>query len=466
MGGHRRRFGTVENVAGPNHEDPQRSQTDRIVLLETHDPDRARVERTAIATPWRRLRWLTAGLAALLLSVGLAATVWSSLRDGEPPAEEGATPAGAPPAADAPPRLTDAEAGEIQRDNRYSEVDAMLDDIVVGAVFGDGADQRLLYGSPQALDYVPYDRRDFDRVDLDSSGTYLAATYRNAFAQNVLVVGRLQDDGDWVVEPAAVDINGFAWHPHRGGQLGFATANLTGGTQVSVVDLTRSRPFTWFYRADFPGRLRSWGDWGFAFDEPGPAPRTSVARYPDEVSPTANNLLVTLTTGTPGRALGLIGPERLLIDGADVPIVLNLQNAVYESNPWFGEEDEVVRLRTAPSGRFSVALLAPRDAPNHRGGQVVLFTADAEAASQPAVLLFEVTGPTAFDWSTSGRFVAGYQPAVIGQEGDRVSPASITVYDLDRALFVGREIRMADGVNQADLRIDVQTLAFREERLN
>lgn len=437
------------------------------MLLDTHDPHRARVERTAVATPWRWLRSVTAGLAALLLTMGLAATLWSSLRDDEIPAEEGATsPAGAPPATDGPPRLTDVDAEEIQRDNRYSEVDAILDDIVVGAVFGDGADQRLLSGPPQALDYVPYDRRDFDRIDLDSSGRYLGATYRNTFAQNVLVVGRLQDDGAWVVEPVAVDVNGFAWHPHRAGQLGFATANLTGGTQVSVVDLTRSRPFTWFYRAEFPGRLRAWGDWGFAFDEPGPAPRTSVARYPDEVSPTANNLLVTLTTGTPGRALGLIGPERLLIDGADVPIVLNLQNAVYEANPWFGEEDEVVGLRTAPSERFSVALLAPRNAPNDGGGQVVLFTADAEAASQPAVLLFEVAGATAFDWSASGRFVAGYQPAVVGEEGDRVSPASVTVYDLDRALFVGREIRMADGVDQADLRIDVQTLAFREDRSN
>lgn len=439
----------------------QRSQTDGIVFIDTQTADDVRVERMAIRRPGRRLRSLLAAGTAVLVPALLVAALWSA-RQNDGAADDGpaaSEPTGTVGAGESTGAAAD-DAG--QQNNRYSPVDAALDQVVVGAVFGSDLEQRLLTGRPERLEYVQYDARDFDQVALDASGRFLAATYRNSFSQSILVIGRLDGDEDtWMVEPAAVDVNGFAWHPHRSGQVAFASANLTGGTQVSVVDLTRSRPFTSYYRAAFPGRLRVWGDWGFAFDEPGPAPLTSVALYPDDSSPTANNLLVTLTTGVPGTALGLLDSVRLLIDGADVPIVLNLQNAVYEQNPWYDEDAEVLRFRSSPSGRFSVGLVADRGGSPDDGGRVLLFAADPAAGDGPALLL-STTGDTSFDWSADGRFVVVYQPAVIGVEGDRTSPASVTVYDLDRALFVGREIRMADGTGPADLRIDVQTLAFRE----
>lgn len=451
----------------------QRSETDAVVFLETRPAQEVRIDRMAVRRRGRRVRALLGGVSVVLVPILLAAALWSAQQtnDASRSGSEGAAsdPAGTVGAGEAPAPAAgggiDGD-GDAGRNNRYFPVDAALDEVVVGAVFGNGDGQRLLTGAPERLEYVQYDARDFDQVSFDSSGRFLAAIYRNSFLQSILVVGRLDDDGEtWVVEPAAVDINGFAWHPHRAGQVAFASASLTGGTQVSVVDLTRSRPFTSYYRAAFPGRLRAWGDWGFAFDEPGPTPLTSVARYPDDSSPTANNLLITLTTGAPGTALGLLDPTRLLIDGADVPIVLNLQNAVYEQNRWYAEDDEVFGLRSSPSGRFSVALLGERGAPPDAGGDVVLFSADPAAVEEP-VLLFSTAGDTTFDWSADGRFVVAHQPAVIGEEGNRTTPASVTVYDLDQALFVGREIRMADGNSAADLRIDVLTLAFRETPAN
>ena len=228
----------------------------------------------------------------------------------------------------------DQDEPEFPIDNRYSPVARALSDMVVAASFGE--DGNILFGPIQGLEFAPAISRSVTEIRLDASGNWIAAVYRNSFRQDVLIVGAADADVErWRFEPLAVGINGFAWHPHRPGRIAYAVPDLPTATQITDVDLTSEQPRKLRYRAEFPGRLRLWGDWGYAFNEPGPTPLTTVGLVPSDATPTADNLLETLVAGTPGRAMGLIAPRRLLVDGGESAIVVNLDNAVYEPNVWY-----------------------------------------------------------------------------------------------------------------------------------
>ncbi len=168
-------------------------------------------------------------------------------------------------------------------------------------------------------------------------------------------------------------------------------------------------------------------------------------------------------TGVPGRAMGELG-SRVLIDGGEEAILVNTQTAVFEENQWIADSAEVFAMAGSPDGKFAVALVAGRGGDGGDGGKVLLLADDPSSAMEASEFLFGTLGPTAFDWSPDGRFVTGYQPVSLNPEGERVSAASVTVYDLNRALFTGREVRF--GGAAPDLRFQVRALAFQEALTN
>ncbi|MFW2381864.1 MAG: hypothetical protein ACN4GZ_08915 [Acidimicrobiales bacterium] len=353
--------------------------------------------------------------------------------------------------------------GGIQLDNRYSEISSALDAVIVVGSVGDQATQPLqFYGPAPKLERFPAGSRALDQMSFDASGNWLAGVYKNAFEQDVLVVGKLGGD-DWVMDPVAVRINGYAWHPTDPGVIAFAKLNTLAPTVTDVVveDYTQRRVLSRRFRADFPGRLRLWGEWGMAFDEPGPIAMTTVATYDVQDSTIATTTLVPLVESVPGLALGELGINRILIDGADQPTIVNTDNAVFEQNVWVDPSAEVVTMSSSPDGNFSVALVVGRGSDDSLGGKVLLLAADPTSVNDASELLFATAGPTAFDWTPDGRFVAGFEAAELSPEGERRSPASVTVYDLDRGLFVGREIRELAG-GDLDLRFRADSVAFQE----
>ncbi len=365
-----------------------------------------------------------------------------------------------------------ANGGELQHDNRYSPIAAVLNDVVLTAAIDSPEETGILYGVAGELGVRVLEPADLTQIKLDSSGNWVAGTYRNSFDQDVLLVGRADalDVGKtarahrwvWELEPMAVGTNGFSWHPHSPGLLAYAENNLTQSTLVTVRDLTTERPGTRRYHADFPGRLAAWGDWGFGFNEPGPAPFTSVAIPQDEETATGINPLTTVVTGVPGNPLGIIAERRLLIDGGDTAAILNLDTAELDINEWFEPDQEVLAFRASPDGNYSVGLLAARGQSASHGGRVVLFAANPGSANETAEQIFTTDGPTTFDWNATGRFVVGYRSATRRENGERGSAASVTVFDLGRALHVAREIRTHGGEFDENLPVAIDSLAFRE----
>ncbi len=451
---------------GGQEPDLQRSVTDRVVFLDSTaiggDQETSLVRRRT----GRRLRFVMMLGAAVLVPTVVGGALWSVVSDRTSASQESAEedgdvadPEQAGVLASGEGQLADPNDPEFPIDNRYSPVAQALSDVVVAASLGDA--RNILFGPTQGLDYARVNSRGVSDVRLDASGNWIAAIYMNSFQQEVLIVSAADADvSTWRFEPLAVGINGFAWHPSQPGRIAYALPDLSNATQIADVDLDAERPRTLRYRADFPGQLQVWGDWGFAFNEPGPAPFTSVAVLPEGAIGSGSIQLETLATGNPGRALGQIAPQRLLIDGGESSIVLNLDNAVYEPNVWYDSSGEVFAFAESPSGKYSVGLVGGRG--GSAGGKVLLFTAEPVSVNDASDLLFTTSGPSTFDWSDSGRFVAGFQPAVIGEEGGRTSNAAVTVYDLDRGLFVGSELRTLDSGAVADLRLWVDALAFRD----
>ncbi len=446
---------------------------------------RERLQRTA----GRRLRPIILGLAVFVLPAIIIAAVVTDrgpdsagIEQGDPnefaEAAEAAEPDPGGSVIDgldaAPGGLPDyaANGDDILRDSRYSPVAAALDDVVVTASIGTGSRADVLGGPIGRMGGKLTNPLAVTSIELDASGHWAAGSYANSFGLEVLVVGPTGDGlgtdrplAQWALTPLAVGINGFAWHPSAPGTLAYAENNLTQSTTVTVRDFTTERPSTRRFSAEFPGQLSVWGDWGFAFRQPGPLPFTSVGAVPEEQVPTGINPLVVIAEGIPGAAMGIIAPGRLLIDGGETATILNTRNAVFEENVWFEPTEQVVSFRESPDERFSVGQLIDRGDSVDGGGWAVLFAADPDSSISPADRLFFAAGPTVFDWTASGRFVAGYQPAKIGPEGNKSSASSVVVYDLERALSVAREIRIDRGQensSEPDLGLTLHSLAFSE----
>ena len=445
----------------------QHSQTGAVQFLEpepTASGERSEVVRGGAG---RRRALLGAGIAAIVFVavVGLGVSGRTGSEGDEAQALEAeaqsATVVTTTPDAEPFEGLRSYGSGEYQRDNRYSEINSAIDAVVVAGSVGDARDGGpFLFGPAPDLTQVPAGNRPLDRVELDSSGNFLAGIYKNQFDLDVLMVGQLEAD-DWLLEPVAVGVNGFAWHPIEAGVIAYARPSGLDPTvtDVAIENYTRSRVITKRFRADFPGRLRLWGDWGIAFDEPGPLRATTIVNFSDDVAPPASSTLVPLVTGVPGRAMGELG-SRVLIDGGEEAILVNTRTAVFEENQWIDNSAEVFEMAGSPDGKFAVVLVAGRGGDGADGGKVLLLADDPSSVLGASEFLFGTLGPTAFDWSPDGRFVAGYQPVVLDPEGIRVSAASVTVYDLNKALFTGREVRH-DG-SEPDLRFRVEALAFQE----
>jgi hypothetical protein len=451
---------------GEDRPDLQRSSTGRVTLLD----DLEVVGATSVSTPRRsKLRPLLVALAILIVPVAIAALTFGSTNptdpadtaEGEPPGNSGSIEAATP--AEEFDELRAYGSGGIEPDNRYSGINGALDAVVVAGTVGSGPGQALqLYGPAPRLDIFPPGNRALEEMSFDASGNWLAGVYKNTFQQDVLMVGR-PEGGNWVMDPVAVDLNGYAWHPTDPGVIAFAKLNNLAPTVTDIVseDYTKRRVISRRFRAEFPGRLRIWGDWGMAFDQPGPTPLTTVATYELDPSSLAATVVDVLASGIPGSALGQLGPNRILIDGADTPTIVNTDNAVFEQNQWIEPGTEVAAMSGSPDGKFSVALVVERGRDDSLGGDVVLLASEPTSDEDSNDLLFSVAGPTTFDWTPDGRFVAGYESAELDADGQRRSAAAVTVYDLDRSLYVGREIRESVG-GDLDLRFRANAVAFQE----
>ena len=446
----------------------QRSATGRVTFL---DDSEVSVQTRSTAVRPSRMRPLLLVVAALLVPGVIAFMAFgpSDSPDSATPSEETSDDASAVAAAASAEESDELRAygsGGVQLDNRYSEINSALDAVVVVGTVGAAPAQPLQqYGPAGKLEVFPPGNRALEEMTFDASGNWLAGLYRNTFDQEVLMIGRL-DGADWVMDPVALQVNGYAWHPTEPGVIAFAKLNNfdPSVTDVVVEDYTQRRVISRRFRADFPGRLRLWGDWGMAFDEPGPVSVAAVATFEsDDYSNGANgaNILTTLVEGVPGTAMGELGPNRILIDGADEPTIVNTNNAVFEPNVWIEPGTEVAAMLGSPDGKFSVALVVDRYSSDASGGDIVLLAADPTSVNAANELLFSTSGPTTFDWTPDGRFVTGFVPAELDADGQRRRAASVTVYDLDRSLYVGREIRQSiDG--DLDLRFRASAVAFRE----
>ena len=448
----------------------QRSETGSILLLDS-EPEEGGERSPVTRGSKRRTALLALGVVAALALVGTGVR----LAGGSDSAEDAAPAEAVEAEAAVPTTAPDAEpfeglrtygSGEVQLDNRYSEINSAIDAVVVAGTIGDPQDlPPLLFGPAPDLQAAPPGNRPLRDVALDASGNFMAGVYANKFELDVLVVGQLVGD-DWILEPVSVGINGFSWHPENPGVIAYAkpsALNPTLITDVAIEDYTSRRLTSRRIRAAFPGRLRLWGDWGIAFDEPGPIRHTTIASFPDDISPPASITLVPLVTGVPGRAMGELG-SRVLIDGGEEAVLVNTRTAVFEENQWIDNSGEVFAMAGSPDGKFAVALVAGRGGDDSAGGKVLLLADDPASVGSASEFLFGTLGPTAFDWSPEGRFVVGYQPVALDPEGERVSAASVTVYDLNKALFTGREVRFLGA--EPDLRFQVEALAFQEALAN
>ncbi len=457
----RRKRSRVEGLS-----DVQRSSTGPVTLLD----DVEVVGQTDVSRTQRsRLRPLLVVLSIVIVPATIAALVFGSTGRSDSGDTAVGEPSEDPAAIDAAAGVEEFDglraygSGDVQADNRYSGIDGALDAVVVAGTVGAGPGEPLqFYGPAPKLDIFPPGNRALDEMAFDASGNWLAGIYKNVFNQDVLMVGR-PGGVNWVMDPVAVDINGYGWHPTDPGVIAFAKLNTLAPTVTDVVseDYTKKRVISRRFRAEFPGRLRLWGDWGMAFDEPGPAPLTTVATYELDTSSLATTVLDPLVQGVPGLAKGELGANRILIDGADQPTIVNTSNAVFEPNVWVDSSAEVAAMSGSPDGKYAVALVVGRGSDDSRGGKVLLLAADPASVNDASELLFTTAGPTTFDWTPDGRFVAGYEAAQLEADGRRRSAAAVTVYDLDRSLYVGREIRESIG-GDLDLRFRASALAFQE----
>lgn len=442
----------------------QRSETGSILLLDTAPEEGG--ERSSVARGRGRTVLSSLAILALIAAIAAIAASFGLAGNGndEATASEAVAPT-KPPEAEPFEGLRSYGSGEYQSDNRYSEISSAIDAVVVAGTLGNPLDlPPWLFGPAPDLQIAPPGNRPLQVMELDASGNFLAGVYQNRLEQDVLMVGQLIGD-DWILEPVSVGLNGFSWHPVDPGVIAYAKPAALNPTltDVAIEDYTRRRSAIRRFRANFPGRLRLWGDWGFAFDEPGPIRRTTIASFPDEIAPPASSMLEPLVTGVPGRAMGELG-SRVLIDGGEEAILVNTRTAVFEENQWIDNSAEVFAMAGSPDGKFAVVLVAGRGGGGADGGKVLLLADDPSSVLGASEFLFGTLGPTAFDWSPDGRFVVGFEPVSLDSEGDRVNAASVTVYDMNKALFVGREVRF-DGA-EPDLRFRVEALAFQEALAN
>ncbi|MEL7210616.1 MAG: hypothetical protein AAGK32_20680, partial [Actinomycetota bacterium] len=99
-----------------------------------------------------------------------------------------------------------------------------------------------------------------DRFAFDASGQWLAgmSTSENGPRRQVLWAGPIGGD----FEPVAVGVRTFSWHDSQPAALAWSNE---GQSEVTTVGLTSSEPDRVF-KTPVRGRIRGWGDWGFAIN--------------------------------------------------------------------------------------------------------------------------------------------------------------------------------------------------------
>lgn len=208
--------------------DLQRSSTGRVTILD--DVEAVGQTSTSIARR-SKLRPLLAVLAIFIVPVAIAAFAFGSrspsdssdTADGEPSEDAAVIEADAP--VEEFDELRAYGSGAIQLGNRYSAINSAVDAVVVAGTVGEAPSQPLqLYGPAPKLELFPPGNRALDEITFDASGNWLAGIYKNVFEQDVLMVGRPKGVS-WVMDPVAVNINGYAWHPSDPGVI--ASRNST-----------------------------------------------------------------------------------------------------------------------------------------------------------------------------------------------------------------------------------------------
>ncbi|MEM9130836.1 MAG: hypothetical protein AAF962_03970 [Actinomycetota bacterium] len=243
------------------------------------------------------------------------------------------------------------------------------------------------------------------RFAFDTSGQWIAGISMGTLGERpeTLWVGRVGTP----MEPVAVDIASYSWHDERPGELAWTqdddrsqvyTLSLNGGIDTEV---ERNQLET-------EGRLRGWGDWGYAVET---WTRGRVTAVLDAEGLVLQELV--------GRYRGRLADGDLIFSGgSSAPLRFSPSTGSLTTVPWLKGEDDVSSLVITPDGTSTVAFISRGGLLSEpMTGEVVVVSADE------AVTVGHLSGFTTIALGADGAILLVEQYA----GGDTAEPAQFTV---------------------------------------
>ncbi|MEM9130837.1 MAG: hypothetical protein AAGE88_00745 [Actinomycetota bacterium] len=330
-------------------------ESDVELLESSAGPATPSYQRVATSTP----RAVMVGLGLVLVGV-VGWLIISALDGGD---------ATAPPTT-APPAPTTTAPIETERQTTTSQTVVVPGRAVLNAVVSSptgGGAWLVTVGENGASDVV--DLPDLTEFSFDASGQWVAGIGVGIRRDRLLTlwVGRV----GMPMEPISGDIASYAWHDERPGELAWTDVDRG---EVRTLDLTTGVDLTGDVDAavvtrglETSGRLRGWGDWGFAVETWAGGTMTAVVD-PDGV----------VLEDLPGEFRGRLADGDLVFIGdASAPVRYSPSTDATAPVPWLADGDDVSRLLVAADGLSTVAFVL-RDgrtsAPS--AAEVVVVSAD------------------------------------------------------------------------------------------
>lgn len=185
---------------------------------------------------------------------------------------------------------------------------------------------------------------DLSRFEFDDTGEWLAGLSVTRWGDRRRVLWAGPAGGP--MEPLAFDILTFAWHADQPGVIAFTG---TDRTAVSVMDLNRNEPAATF-TLPVQGRIRGWGNWGFAVET---SPRASTTA----IVGTEGSVLI---DGLPGRFRGTLHDGRIVLSGRRHMLPFAVDPSTAQITPIDGVEpsDFVWRIADAEGSDRAVAIVS------------------------------------------------------------------------------------------------------------
>lgn len=242
---------------------------------------------------------------------------------------------------------------------------------------------------------------DLSRFEFDDTGEWLAGLSVTRWGDRRRVLWAGAAGGS--MEPLAFEISTFAWNGDQPGLIAFTG---TDRTAVSIMDLNRNEPAATF-ALPVQGRIRGWGNWGFAV-ETSPRSFTTAIVGPD------GSVVI---DGLPGTFRGTLQDGRIVLSGRRhmLPFAVDPSTGQITRIDGVGPSDFVWRVAGAEGSDRAVAIVSHSGLEGARfDGSIYSIDADGRLDHVGEVYAF-----TDVDISADGTI------AILAQQADGHRSASI-----------------------------------------